>query len=327
MERVTALSVGLCLVVAGLTACDSADAPHASATGTSPKPVTSSQKPASTNTHHQSASIRNRRPNDALVLLRRLRTQPERSAGYQRDEFAGWLDANGDGCDTRNEVLISESRKRVTTGAGCDLSGGRWFSAYDGQVFTDSSGLDIDHMVPLAEAWGSGAKRWTAATRDQYSNDLGYRYSLRAVSASSNRSKSDRDPAEWLPPRQQFRCEYAKEFVAVKYRWHLQVDPAERAALRTTIKSCRNRSILTPPRARIERRPSGGGGGGGGSGGGGSGGVGSGGGGTCSPHYSGACIPIRSDVDCSQIPDRNFHVVDVDIYGLDGDGNGVACET
>ncbi len=318
MQRVAVVGLGVYLATAGMvTACDSTSVPQASFAPTSPTPVASSHKSGSTNTNHPHATFRNARRSDALVLLRRLRIADETNAGYQRDEFAGWLDTDGDGCDTRNEVLISESRKKVTTGSGCDLTGGRWFSAYDGQVFTDSSGLDIDHMVPLAEAWGSGANGWTAATRDQYSNDLGFPYSLRAVSASSNRSKSDRDPAEWLPPRQQFQCSYVKEFVAVKYRWHLRVDAGERAALRSTIKGCQDRSILTPTRAHIERTTPGGGGGSGGGGG----------GSNCSPHYSGACIPIRDDVDCSQIPDRNFHVVDEDVYGLDGDGNGVACET
>jgi len=323
MQRVAVLGVGLCLVAAGLvTACDSNAAPNASATRSTPESTTSSHTPGPANTHnqnahHQNTAQRNGRQTDALALLRRLHTADETNAGYRRDEFAGWLDTDSDGCDTRNEVLISESRKKVTTGSGCDLTGGRWFSAYDGQVFTDSSGLDIDHMVPLAEAWGSGANGWTAASRDQYSNDLGFPYSLRVVSASSNRSKSDRDPAEWLPPRQQFQCSYVKEFVAVKYRWHLRVDAGERAALRSTIKGCQDRSILTPTRAHIERTTPGGGGGSGGGGG----------GSNCSPHYSGACIPIRDDVDCSQISDRNFHVVDEDVYGLDGDGNGVACET
>ena len=47
----------------------------------------------------------------------------------------------------------------------------------------------------------------------------------------------------------------------------------------------------------------------------------------CSPHYSGACIPIRADVDCLEITARNFRVVDVDVYGLYADGDGIACET
>ncbi len=250
---------------------------------------------------------------NALQLLRRLTTRAERNGNYDRSKFADWYDADGDGCDTREEVLIAESLRRVRKGPGCDIRRGRWFSKYDGQVFTRPGNLDIDHMVPLAEAWGSGAKAWNARTRDRYANDLGYAFSLIAVSASSNRSKSDRDPSEWLPPRERFRCEYVKQYTAVKFRWHLKVNKAEKLSLRREIRQCGDRRILKPHRVDIDRRGSGGGGGGGG--------------GRCSPHYSGACIPIRTDVDCGEITARNFHVVDVDVYDLDADGDGIACET
>lgn len=246
----------------------------------------------------------------ATVMLNHLRTSPEFNKGYDRDKFAGWLDEDGNGCDTREEVLVSESRESVIRGSGCAVDTGVWVSAYDAQTFTDPSGMDIDHMVPLAEAWGSGARSWTPAERAAYANDLGYKYDLRAVSASSNRSKADRDPAEWLPPRTDFRCEYVKEFIAVKYRWRLRVDPAERLAMQQVLDGCHDARILRPVRLRVEHGSSGGGGTGK----------------NCSPHYSGACIPVRDDVDCSEIPDRNFGVVDVDVYRLDSDGNGIACE-
>ncbi len=121
-----------------------------------------------------------------------------------------------DGCDTRAEVLIAESLKRVRTTSGCYVRTGKWFSKYDGLTFKRATNLDIDHMVPLAEAWGSGAKKWNSSTRGRFSNDLAYRYSLIAVSASSNRSKSDSDPSEWMPPRRKFHCDYAKQYTAVK---------------------------------------------------------------------------------------------------------------
>lgn len=101
-----------------------------------------------------------------------------------------------------------------------------------------------------------------------------------------------------------------QQYPAVKYRWNLKVNQAERTKLRRVIKGCGDRSIIKPHRADIDRAGSGGGGGG-----------------NCSPHYSGACIPIRADVDCSEIPDRNFRVVDEDVYDLDGDGDGIACQT
>jgi hypothetical protein len=77
--------------------------------------------------------------------------------GYSRNLFKHWIDADKDGCNTRYEVLIAEATVKPRVGAGCYLTGGKWRSVYDAKVFTKPTGLDIDHMVPLAEAWRSGA--------------------------------------------------------------------------------------------------------------------------------------------------------------------------
>lgn len=167
--------------------------------------------------------------------------------GYDRDAFRHWVDADGDGCDTREEVLISEAEDAPSVGSGCAISGGRWFSYYDGVSQTSASALDIDHMVPLAEAWDSGARSWTAATRQSYANDLGDRRALVAVTASANRSKGDQDPDEWLPAQR--ACRYLQEWVAVKLRWRLTVDSAEKSAIRSASSGCSNPTI-TVTRAR-----------------------------------------------------------------------------
>jgi len=125
-----------------------------------------------------------------------LRIEPERDGGYDRDLFADWYDADRNGCNTRKEVLIAESLDPVKIGSKCAISGGRWFSIYDNVETTDASTFDIDHMVPLSEAWGSGAWNWNDDQRKRFSNDLDQPIFLIAVTASSNRSKSDRDPAE-----------------------------------------------------------------------------------------------------------------------------------
>ena len=118
----------------------------------------------------------------------------EHVAGYDRAKFRLWVDADHDGCDTRDEVLIKEAVVKPRVGAGCTLQGGEWRSRYDGLVTKDPSSFDIDHMVPLNEAWQSGAWTWSAAKRQAFANDLGYQASLIAVSASSNRSKGDSEP-------------------------------------------------------------------------------------------------------------------------------------
>ncbi|HYF74610.1 MAG TPA: DUF1524 domain-containing protein, partial [Nocardioides sp.] len=97
----------------------------------------------------------------------------ESRTGYSRDLFRHWVDADGDGCSTRNEVLLAEAEEAPGVGASCALSGGRWYSYYDGVSQTSASALDIDHLVPLAEAWDSGARSWSSATREAFANDLG----------------------------------------------------------------------------------------------------------------------------------------------------------
>lgn len=161
--------------------------------------------------------------------------------GYDRALFKHWVDADGDSCDTRREVLISEADDPVTVGSGCSLTGGRWFSYYDRVSWTDTGRIDIDHMVPLAEAWDSGARTWTSTRREQYANDLGDFRSLVGVTDSVNQSKGDQDPAEWMPTYD--RCRYLREFVAVKVRWRLAVDSAERSALQSLSSTCTNTTI------------------------------------------------------------------------------------
>ena len=171
-------------------------------------------------------------------LLSALTVANEHQSGYSRDFFNLWIDADGNGCDTRREVLIGEARVSPHVGSGCDLSGGRWWSAYDNLFNTNASSLDIDHFVPLAEAWRSGAFRWSAGTREAYANDLGYSLSLIAVTAHTNRSKSDADPARWMPPFNAYRCTYVATWVAIKWRWRLTIDRLEKSALTLGLTGC-----------------------------------------------------------------------------------------
>ena len=167
-----------------------------------------------------------------------LRIEPEYVGGYNRDLFADWYDADRNGCNTRKEVLIAESLDPVQIGSKCSISGGRWFSIYDNVETTDSSKFDIDHMVPLSEAWDSGAWNWNADQRKHFANDLDQPFFLIAVTASSNRSKSDRDPAEWMPPNANYHCEYVRIWIEIKRAWDLSVDQAEHDYLARKLASC-----------------------------------------------------------------------------------------
>ena len=92
-------------------------------------------------------------------------------------------------------------------------------------------------MVPLAEAWRSGADEWSEGEREDFANDL-EGPQLIAVSASSNRAKGDQDPSSWWPEEAGYRCTYAKMWVATKHRWELSLQSEEKAALTEELASC-----------------------------------------------------------------------------------------
>jgi len=189
-----------------------------------------------------------RAPGDTITLpvrdaLAALVVQNEDRTGYERTKFRHWIDADRDSCNTRAEVLLAEAVTAPEIGAGCTLTGGNWYSAYDDQYLDAARKLDVDHLVPLAESWDSGASTWTAKEREAYANDLDDPRALIAVSAASNRSKADQDPATWLPPYAGDWCEYVTNWVAIKTRYRLTIDPAEQTALAERLTACPDQPI------------------------------------------------------------------------------------
>ncbi|MFG2104017.1 HNH endonuclease family protein [Micromonospora echinaurantiaca] len=154
--------------------------------------------------------------------------------GYSRNRFPHWRDT-GKNCDVRDNVLKRDGENIKLS--GCNVVGGRWESAYDGRALTDPSDVDIDHMVPLANAWRSGADEWDDAKRGDFANDLD-RPQLIAVSATSNRAKGDQDPSQWKPANRSYWCQYAADWVRVKHHWGLTVTSAEKAALTDMLEDC-----------------------------------------------------------------------------------------
>lgn len=159
---------------------------------------------------------------------------------YDRDDYLPrWADRDGDCMDTRDEVLAQESVIEPTlSGDGCEVVGGRWPGRYTGRTFTDPSDLDIDHIVPLAEAHASGAAEWSIERKRRYANDLEHPAALIAVEAGANRSKGADDPAEWRPPDASYHCRYLRQWVQVKDVWGLAMDRAERQAIESGLRDC-----------------------------------------------------------------------------------------
>jgi hypothetical protein len=167
---------------------------------------------------------------------------------YDREAFgSAWLDADGNGCNQRDDVLLRDavpgSAQYARQGV-CDhdVLAGSWLDPYTGRrlTFTDlkdpgqAQAIQIDHLVPLAEAWVSGADGWAAPRREQFANDLA---GLLAVDGPTNAAKGADDPAAWRP-REAFQCTYAIRWVATKSRWGLTVDRSERRAVRQMLGVC-----------------------------------------------------------------------------------------
>ena len=183
------------------------------------------------------------------ALLARLQVADEwdGDVDYDRDTYlpGGWGDADGDGCNTREEVLIAEAREITSVNQWCRPIDGSWWSWYDETEFGDPGEIDIDHMVPLFEAHRSGGWQWSGPRRIAFANDLDEPAALTAVSSRSNREKSADDPAEWRPPARSAWCQYARDWITVKARWYLTADQAEVSALRTMLETCE-----APPESR-----------------------------------------------------------------------------
>ena len=171
----------------------------------------------------------------ARSYLATLDVRTENRTGYSRDLFPHWITISGT-CNTR-ETVLKRDGTNVVTNSACTATSGSWYSPYDGATWYAASDVDIDHLIPLAEAWDSGADNWTTTKRQALANDL-TRPQLIAVTDNVNQSKSDQDPATWMPSRTAYRCTYVRAWVQVKYYYNLSVDSAEKTALTNYLAAC-----------------------------------------------------------------------------------------
>ncbi len=157
------------------------------------------------------------------------------SSGYSRERFPHWKTVEGK-CDTREAVLKRDGRN-VRTDDNCKATAGEWTSPYDGETWTNAADVDIDHMVPLANAWRSGAADWTDEQRQKFANDLDH-HQLFAVTDNVNQAKGDQGPESWKPPLTTYWCTYAGYWIEVKHAYRLSVNDKEKAALLEMLGHC-----------------------------------------------------------------------------------------
>lgn len=184
-------------------------------------------------------------------LLRHLVVAHTGHPGYGRAAFgSGWLSV-GHGCDVRDYVLYRDAARKPSIGSDCSMTAGKWVSPYDGVSTTNSTAEQIDHVVPLEQAWASGAWAWSATTRVAYANDIGTKFDLVATSAHANESKGDRDPSQWLPSRHSYVCTYEKNYVGVLWRWSLAINPSLKSFLKVGLRGCGWPNVTEPRRPTI----------------------------------------------------------------------------
>jgi hypothetical protein len=165
--------------------------------------------------------------------------------GYDRDRFGqAWLDADRNGCDTRNDILGEHLHAVTLESNGCVVGAGSYEDPYTGSRIDYWQGhgalIDIDHVVSLGNAWATGAFGWPIKKRAAFANDP---LNLLPTDAGANRQKGDGDAATWLPPNTSYRCEYVSRQVAVKAKYDLWVTPPEKAAIQRVLAPCDGQAL------------------------------------------------------------------------------------
>lgn len=164
---------------------------------------------------------------------------PQVTSPYNRSlHFGGWVRGQNQSClDTRGLVLLKSSSQQIEVSSTCVVKKGQWHDPYTDKIFTDAKLIQIDHLVPLRNAYMSGAFSWSKRKRCAYANYIGNAYHLLAVYGSENLKKGDKTPDQYVPKNNKYVCEYLKQWLKVKFIWNLKITPLEFSGINREIKS------------------------------------------------------------------------------------------
>lgn len=179
----------------------------------------------------------------AKTMLSKLKIKSLTYPDYDRERDFGnaWVDVNRNGCDTRNDILKRDLTSEIFNDS-CEIASGKLLNRYTGKSvkFVRGRGtsqlVPIDHIIPLHLAWQLGANKWGFGKRVTFANDP---LNLQATDLSSNSSKSDSGPDEWLPANQTYRCTYVIKFTRVAYMYQLAITSAMKAAISKELNTCK----------------------------------------------------------------------------------------
>lgn len=167
-----------------------------------------------------------------LDSLSALATSEEQNVDYERSQWKHWV---GTPCDTRETVLFEQGKDVTKDPSNCKVLSGTWVDPYGGETFTDAGALDIDHVIPLGYVAKHGGQDWSSEKKQQFAND---KTQLLAASAKENRSKSDKGPEKYMPPRREFQCEYSKIWVSTATKYGITVTEGDKRALKAGLQKC-----------------------------------------------------------------------------------------
>ena len=246
MSKPLVLTLVSLLVVVVAAGCSSSNQGTLTVTST-PAPVLGATPTpdASTSSNLELSSVSGVR--NKLQALRVVDAPNASVPRYNRSDWKHWNDVDGDCINARHEVLIVESEEPVSMDGNCKVNGGYWVGLYTGRAFRRASDLDVDHMVPLANAHYSGGWAWDKSKKETYANFLDYSDHLIAVSASANRSKGASGPEDWKPDQRGYWCNYSVAWIDIKSAWDLSVTTSESIALSEMLGTCTGTVIETEP--------------------------------------------------------------------------------
>lgn len=199
----------------------------------------------------------------AIMMLSEIRVAEPEKVEYSRRDWKHWDSFEGRSCwNTRKEVLYRDAKpgsvklvdkdKNPTDNydEACALgspvkedgkvkisreNNGIWIDPYSGEEMTNSSKIDIDHVIPLSYAAKHGGHHWPAEKKQQFANDMD---GLLATSARENRTKGDKGPEDYMPPYEPYSCAYAKTFTTMAYKYDLSMTKGDIKVLNKTLASC-----------------------------------------------------------------------------------------
>jgi hypothetical protein len=172
-------------------------------------------------------------------------------APYNRGDWYHWSNYERSCWTVREEVLYRDAVKdesltildsnKVRTSdknEACYITGGTWIDPFTGEEFYNPEDLDIDHVIALGYANSGGGSEWDGDRKQDFANNLNYSKHLLAVSASANRSKSDKGPADWMPKNEEFHCEYVTIWTTIANNWGLNLNRSDKNKIVDVLEKC-----------------------------------------------------------------------------------------